>query len=143
VVWEYPVFIGVILAIAIWVHIENKRLKKKFDILAKERHELSICDFARSFDCREIDTWVIRAVYEQIQEEVFYKESPLPIKADDNLFEVLEIDEEDLAEVMIDKIAQRTRRSLNNMENNPFYGNISTVRDLVGFINAQPLCKNT
>lgn len=142
-VWEFPYVLGLIPIIVIWERIETKRQKKKFDALAEERHELSICDFARSFDCKEIDTWVIRAVYEQIQEYIPYKQSPMPIKAGDELSEFLEIDDEDLNLDIVEEIAQRTGRSLENMETNPYYGKVITVQNLVEFINAQPLAKNT
>src|SRR4051812_38140996 len=34
--------------------------------LAADRQGESICTFARSFDCRAIDTWIIRAVFEEL-----------------------------------------------------------------------------
>ena len=107
--------------------------------MAEERKELSICEFSRSFDTKKIDTWVLRAVYEQLQNYV----PKIPIKADDLLFELLEIDEEDLEFGLIEEIAQRTGRSIENTESNKFYGNVKTVNDLVNFINEQPLIKPT
>ncbi len=135
-VWNFPLFLVLIPPMGIWIYRESKRQRRKFEALAEERRELSICDFARSFDCREIDTWVIRAVYEELQGYMNFCDGQIRIKADDNLFEFLEIDEEDLDMDILEKIAQRTGRSINNTEANPYYGKISTVRDLVGFINA-------
>ena len=98
-----------------------------------------IGNFARSFNCRKIDTWVIRAVYEQIQDYVSTEKITLPIYAEDNLFEDLEIGEEDLYEDLSEEIAQRTGRSFDNVENNPYFNKVNTVGDLVNFFNNQPL----
>lgn len=143
VVWDNPVLLVLVPIIAIGSYIAGKRQKKKLDALAKERIELSICEFARSFDCREVDTWVIRAVYEQIQEYVSCENILLPIKAEDDLFDVLDIDSDDLDLDILEEIAQRTGRSIENTDKNPYYGKVSTVRDLVYFINEQPIAKST
>lgn len=137
--WESPFLFVVFLVIAVWTYLESIRRKKKFNALAKDRQELSICEFSHSFDCRLIDTWVIRAVYEQIQNYVSTKHLPLPIKAEDNLWDVLEIDEEDMDLDLLKEILQRTGRSIENTENNPYFDKVNTVRDLVYFINEQSL----
>lgn len=133
-----PILLAIVPAFVVWTYLEGKKRKRKFDALALERKELGICEYARGLEYRKLDTWVIRAVYEQIQEYV----GPIPIKADDDLFELLEIDEEDLEFDMLAEIAQRTERSLENTESNPYYGKIRTVRDLVHFIDAQPRLKS-
>ena len=35
-----------------------------------QRTRESICEFSRAFEVRETDTWVIRAVYEQLQQQL-------------------------------------------------------------------------
>lgn len=120
---------------ALYVYFENKKTKNKFSLLAKERNELSICEFARSFNTKKIDTWVVRAVYEQIQEYV----PSVPIKANDTLFELLEIDEEDLEFDILSEISQRTGRSLDGLEKNKYFKSLKTVSDLVYMFNEQPL----
>ena len=137
-VWKLPLLLVFVPVLATLTYIFNKRCKRKFYALAEERRELSICNFARSFNCREIDTWVIRAIYENLQEYVTYNEHRIPIRADDDLSEILGNDYEDQDESM-EEIAQRVGRSIDNTEANPYYGKVSTVRDLVCFINAQPL----
>lgn len=60
-----------------------------------------------------------------------------PVRASDLLLNDLHIDSDDIEELLVD-IAARSGHSLDETEDNPFYGNINTVRDLVLFINAQP-----
>jgi hypothetical protein len=48
------------------------------------------------------------------------------------------VDAEDLDDVLAAEIAQRTGRSLSGSENNPYYGKVVTVEDLIRFFCAQP-----
>ena len=61
-----PVFLaivaGVAIFMAIWSYIEGPKTDNFYETLHSQRDGLSICDFSREFDCKEIDTWVIRAV---------------------------------------------------------------------------------
>ena len=63
--WTHPVIVlaGSCLLAAI-VARNKRRTKRHFTELARARAGQSICEFSRSFDTRETDTWVIRAVYE-------------------------------------------------------------------------------
>jgi hypothetical protein len=97
----------------------------------------SICSFARSFDTRHTDTWVIRAVHQEIQLLLSSHVPNFPVRASDSLLEDLRIDADELEELLLD-IAMRSGRSLDRTESNPFYGKIHTVSDLVLFIAAQP-----
>jgi hypothetical protein len=108
--------------------IENHRQQR----MQADRQAESLCTFARSFDCRTTDTWIVRAVYEEIARFVEY-----PIRADDHLERDLKIDPEDI-EFIVEVVADRTSRSLEGYEANPFYGRMSTVRDLVRFFADQP-----
>lgn len=115
--------------------ISAKRRRAK---LMAERQNESICTFARSFDARNTDTWVIRAVYEDLQEYVGHDEL-VPIRADDHLEKDLGIDDEDLDIDLVVSIAHRCKRSLDDTKSNPMYDKVVTVRDLVEFFNFQPL----
>ncbi|MGC3980199.1 MAG: hypothetical protein QM808_02975 [Steroidobacteraceae bacterium] len=106
-------------------------------MLAASRKGESICEFARSFDERSVDTWVVRAVYEQLQEHLGSKYQ-IPIRASDVFGQDLPIDSEDLDMDIASEIAQRTARSMDKMEANPLYGKVKTAADLVHFFNAQP-----
>ncbi len=97
----------------------------------KARMSETICDFARSFDCRDIDTWIIRAVFEEFSDRH-------PIRSTDSFEDDLCIYDEDLEDSIV-SIANRIGRSLDDVEGNPFYGRIHTVYDLVMFFQEQPL----
>ncbi|MDF7802130.1 hypothetical protein P4C99_21845 [Pontiellaceae bacterium B1224] len=130
-----PVMIPIlgILAFIFWVSnkVEEKRLSK----ISDERTDESICTFARSFDCHEIDTWIIRAVYEEIQK--YLMKDNFPLKASDRIDEDLRIDREDLDDIA-QVIAQRAGYSFDNNESNPYYDEVNTVEDLVLFFHCQP-----
>lgn len=128
------VLVGVIATV-----IANRNFKARLVALATVRRSDSICSFSRSFDTREVDTWVIRAVYEQLQNYLSSAYPDFPIRADDRLIDGLSIDAEDLDMDLVSEIAERTGRSLENAKSNPYYQQVHTVRDLVLFFNAQPL----
>jgi hypothetical protein len=54
------------------------------------------------------------------------------------MFDSLKIDPEDL-DYDIEELAEKIGRTSNNIESNPYYGKVITVRDLVYFFNNQPL----
>ena len=112
------------------------------DSLLQERKSDSLCTFARHFDARKIDTWVIRAVYEQLQDYLDGERVEFPIRPTDDVFTDLLIDEEDFELDVVEEIAQRSGRSLERMEENPFYGKASVVENLVYFFNLQPISSN-
>ena len=55
--------------------------------IASLRPNESMCTFARSFDCRTTDTWIIRAVYEKFQPFVGF-----PLRASDSVDDDLCVD---------------------------------------------------
>jgi len=112
--------------------VEKRRLRN----LALERKGEDIGTFARSFEFRKIDTWIIRAVYEELLEYRYFKEGVAPIRASDNLRKDIRIDDE-LIEIF-DIVIQRTNRTPDDMESNPYYASLSTVKDLVLFLDYQP-----
>ena len=135
-IWFYPYVLLVIGAIIIWVAVAQIGINAEQETLAAERSNEDIGDFARSFNCREIDTWVIRAVYEQTVEILGVPK--ISLRASDNLFTDLCIDPEDLELDLAEEISQRTGRTLDNMEDNPYFDKVNTVKDLVLFFDAQP-----
>jgi hypothetical protein len=98
--------------------------------LASDRRTESICTFARSFNCRAVDTWVIRAVHATLQESLASQR--FPMRETDRLRDDLRLDDEDI-EDLADLIAERSGRTLSDAESNPFYGQMVTVGDLVLF----------
>lgn len=69
--------IASIMTITLVVGILNgQRLRR----LAEERNGESICEFARSFDRRVADPWVIRAVYESLQPYLLGRDTTFGMK---------------------------------------------------------------
>lgn len=99
------------------------------------RTNATICHFARAFQRRTVDTWILRATYQQLSES-----HGKPIRADDHLFDLLDAEE---VEFEVLEVADRRGRSLDHPEANPFHEGLTTVRDLVLFLNHQPMLPAT
>lgn len=125
------------IAICLYTRHEFRQTRQHLNALAVSRHNESLCEFARSFDCRTIDTWVIRAVYEEVQEELQGYFPDFPIRADDHLEKDLHIDPDDLDLALAPAISARTGRVLQRTEDNPYWSKVRSVADLVMFFNAQ------
>jgi acyl carrier protein len=126
-----------ILAFCVSVAVINKREKRRVEGICSTRDEESICTFARSFSTRHVDTWVIRAAHQEIQQLMKSYIPAFPVRASDSLLNDLHVDSDDIEDLLVD-IAARSGHSLDDTEKNPLYGKINTVRDLVLFVNAQP-----
>ena len=114
-----------------------KREEKQLRELAASREGQSICDFASEFDLRTVDSWVVRAVYEQVQRQLAHVHPAFPLRADDRLREDLRLDDDDLDLDVATEVEERTGRSLDATRSNPYFGKVRTVRDLVLFFQAQ------
>ena len=133
--WQYPLIVsGLLLALTATGIFESRRSQRHFHELAASRTDESICTFARSFNRHSVDTWVIRAVYEELQRHL----GPVPVRAQDVLVRDLRIDGDDLDFDLVPDIAERTGRSLQKLTGNPYYGKVETVGDLVFCFNSQP-----
>ena len=131
---------GVVLFTVFFVLVSRHGLRGRSRIqdVAVSRNGQSICAFARDFDPRAVDTWIIRAVYEQIQNELKGVHQPFAVRADDRLKEDLLLDDDAVDMDLANEIAMRAGRSLAHTKNNPYFGKVKTVRDLVLFVNTQP-----
>ncbi len=109
----------------------------RFSRLAKERAEFSICQFARSFDYRRVDTKIIRAAYEGLQAWAGGGIKHFPVMATDDIGKLYGMVDEDLDD-FAKELAEKTGRDWDSLEQNPLYGKVITVRDLVLFVNFQP-----
>ena len=142
-VWSYPyvlLLIPVFTLLDVW---DKKKRNKHFKSLLKDRGNDSICTFSRHFEFRKIDTWVIRAVYEQLQSYMSGEKESFPIRATDDVLKDLMIDHEDFEYDLVEEIAQRTGRTLENAESNPYYGKANIVENLMFFFNEQPKVNTT
>ncbi|MCU7878671.1 MAG: hypothetical protein KZQ84_18085 [Candidatus Thiodiazotropha sp. (ex Lucinoma borealis)] len=66
-----------------------------------------------------------------------------PIRTTDDVFTDLMIDNEDFDYDLVEEIALRAERSLENIESNPYYGKANIVENLVYFFNEQPKTNST
>lgn len=137
--WAHPVVVGALVALAMGGEaVSRAREKKHFARLLHTRSEESICDFARSIDCRQVDPWIVRAVYEELQASLVHHRSRFPLRLADRLGTDLQIDGDELDLSLVPCISQRTGRDLSSTQANPFFGKVTSVGDLVSFFNAQP-----
>jgi hypothetical protein len=118
-----------------WIEYDRARLRGHLQKLARARRGETICGFARSFNPRAVDTWIIRATYEEVQSALAYYDD-IPLHATDSLEKTLGIDSESLGDIAAD-IAERSGRSTENFEHNPYFGKVETVADLTMFVNLQ------
>lgn len=98
--------------------------------MAVARRADSICGFARSFDRRAVDTWIIRAVHERVSGACGF-----PIRAEDRLEVDLGIDDQDLYH-LVQELARCAGRVVDDSAVHS--DAIATVRDLVLSLNARP-----
>jgi hypothetical protein len=106
--------------------------RRRVRLIAGDRQGESLCSFVRSFDYRATDTWILRATYEQLQPLVGF-----PLRKCDDLYRDLRLDGDDVDDIA-EEIASRTGRPLAHAKDNPYYGRVKTVADLVSFFGGQP-----
>ena len=138
-IWDDPmvgvVLLGIIFIIFLFGYF-SPYSTESIDALYVERKNEDIGTFTRLLDYKNIDTWIIRAVYEEVNSELEY-DKPLPLRPSDNLEKDLKLDDEDL-EYILTHIFARVEISVENIEKNPYYGKIETVGDIIHFCNYQP-----
>lgn len=137
-IYRVPELLWLILFLAFLIWRSSEKCRYSMQSWAKTRSGENICSFVRAFDFRHTDTWVLRAVYEELSVFLGGDNHPFPIRADDRWQDDLEIDSEDMEWDVLPDIAYRACRSLENTEQNPFYDKVKTVRDLVHFLEYQP-----
>lgn len=139
-------FIFFFAAFLAWLIVTSVQDSREYNnqcrALAEARYGKSICDFARSFNTREVDTWVIRAVWNVLSECV-NRSGPagytLPIFAQDRLQDQFLLEEEDDVLETLQEIAHRAGRSTELLGTEGFSGPVITVRDVVLLLNALPM----
>lgn len=141
VLWTHPIAsvfaIGLFLSVCAYEHIKTK---VHFNGLMNQRAGESLCTFARAQDLTDIDTLIVRAVYEELQLEIV-SQKDFPLRWSDNLYSDLRLQGDDI-EDLIERVAQRTGRCIKHTALNPLFGNIHTVSDLIAFLNHQPISKD-
>jgi len=139
-IWNDPslglFLLSIIFLVYIMGYLFGDDIEKQLEEKAKERKNEDIGTFARSIDYRNIDTWIIRAVYEEIQSEIMWENQNFPIRATDNLKKDLLL-EDDAFDSIINCVIARVGISDKDWEKNPYYGKLETVEDMILFFNAQ------
>jgi hypothetical protein len=140
-VWAAPIIlvatVSVLGLIAAAATLSERRYRAHLQSIAKSREGESICIFARALPVRQLDAWVVRAVFEQLQSFLDGIHQGFPIRASDRLVEDLRVDLDDVGGVLLPEIAQKSGRSLTDIESNPYYGKVVTVDHLIRFFCAQ------
>jgi len=127
--------ISLLFLVASVYAIANYFMLKK---LSLERGDANICEYARSFDYRVVDTKIMREVWNEVQQILGSQNGkPFPIKADDLLEKTYNIDPDDLDEIYW-KVADRLGIDTQNPEENPLFNKVTSVRNLVMFLHHQP-----
>ncbi len=138
-IWQDPemvfVLVGIIAVIFAIGYFSSENTTEYFEALYRTREDEDIGTFARSLDYRNTDTWIIRAVYEELNSELPCDKT-IPLHPSDNLKEDLKLDDEDL-EFVLERIFARADISDEAIEKNPFYTKMETVADLVAFCDYQ------
>lgn len=135
--WVHPFAVGgCTLALGGLVAALGRREALRLARMAQSRTGESICHFARSIDCRRVDTWVVRAVYEALQRHLPGAVA-VPLRVTDHLQRDLGLAADDLDFLIVD-LAQRAQHCLAHTSGNPLFGKVTTVGDLVEFLQAQP-----
>lgn len=126
--------IGLLLIVTI---LKGFRRESRIRLLTLEREHDDIGTFAKSFDRRQTDPWILRAVYEEMSARAMIDKRPFPFRARDDWRKILNFDREDELD-MLDDIAFRARRSMEDTEDNPLFDKVHTVADIVHFFEYQP-----
>lgn len=147
-IWHWLV-LAAIAAVGLWLLYANPPLRwtlagffalvavgacfdrRYFKRLEEERKEESICSFSRALPAKEYDTWVVRAVYEEVSRFV-----RVPIRPSDDLEKDLRMHPDDRDDLAFE-IARRAGRSMEDAQKNPLFDRVKTVADMVAFFENQ------
>ncbi|QKX16500.1 hypothetical protein [Microbulbifer sp. YPW1] len=134
----FIIICGSVLVIVIWALIDHIRMKK----IATKRGDPNICEYARSFDYRSVDTKIIREVWNEVQLNLGkFNGKPFPVKAEDMFEETYKMHPDDLDEIYW-SVADRLCIDTGQPESNPYFNQITSVKDLVLFLHNQPRVSN-
>jgi hypothetical protein len=144
--YEWKAYMSAIVgAYVIMTTLLNLHRNRYLRQIAAKRLNEDIGTFARSFDRRNepFDPWVVRATWDALQPYVTFRDGRLPLRPTDHLADDLSIADEDLEDIIADKVAHRSGRSLDSLESNPYFGKVATVGDFVRFMSSQPRSGDT
>lgn len=132
------IILFVVFLIVVGAIYDHYRMKK----IALNRKEVDICIYARSFDYRNVDTKIMREVFNKVQEWAgSYNKKPFPVQAEDSFDDLYKMDPDDLDEIYWE-VADKLGISTDRAEDNPYYNKVKSVKELVLFLDSQPKVKN-
>lgn len=132
------VILGIVITLFLAVSFWNHRRMRS---IALNRKNLTICAYAKSFDYRNVDTKIMREVYNHIQAWAGkYEGVNFPVEANDCFNETYRMDPDDLDDIYFE-IAEKLGISTENPQSNPYWNQVTTVKNLVLFLHNQPKVK--
>ncbi len=133
--WEAPLLVSGGLGLVVLAgYLSHLADKKRMGKLRSDRLGTGICEFARSFDRRKVDTFVIRAVYEEMQELV----GDLPLRREDRPLADFALDEGEVAFDFPERVAARTGRIYDPRTAPVPDQPVETLGDFVVYFNSLP-----
>ncbi len=147
-------FAGAVITFLVWATLEAPALTWVFGPAAalygllmirshrywraikQQRRAETICTFARALPARGRDTWIVRAVYEELSFD-----RGVSVRPADRLERDLGFLPEDIS-ICLERAAARVGRSAIATEKNPLFGRVSTVADAVAFLEFQPTAES-
>ncbi len=131
-------FFCTIAALLVLVAVSEIRAHFRLKRIASDRQTSNICSYARSFDYRNVDTRVMRAVYRKMQAWIGPVDNRLfPVESNDGFDTLYRMDPGDLEDIYFE-IADELGISTDRPEENPYFDRVSTVKELVLFLLHQP-----
>lgn len=127
----------IVIGLTLLIVLDHVSDQRRLRWLALARAGENLCTFARAFDRRQTNYWVLRAVYDALRPYCTFQGGRMPLRPSDSLERNLHIDSDDLTDIARDATG-RVGRAFEDLEANPFYGRVDTVRDLVAFVQHQP-----
>lgn len=137
---EIIIIVGILIFICSFIaFLHHRRIRS----IALSRSNSDICAYARSFDYRNVDTKIMREVYNHVQAWAGkYEGVPFPVEADDCFKEIYKIHPDDLDDIYLE-IAQKLGISTESPELNPYWNKVTSVKNLVLFLQNQPKVKDS
>ena len=134
----FYVIVAIVILMLILGAFEHFRMKR----LSSERGEVDICKYARSFDYRNVDTIIMREVWNELHLWLGkYDGKPFPIEAEDMFEATYKMAPEDLDDIYW-AVADRLGISAESSEINPYFNKVTSVKNLVMFLHHQPRVGN-
>ena len=126
-----PGWVGLaIVAVVAWGGLSTLAANRKVRRMRGMRVGHDIGTFARMLPIRALDTWVVRATYDEIAAHIGSDANPFPVHPSDRLKADLGIDDENLCDIIF-RIADRSARTTDDIDKNPYIAQIKTVGDVI------------